>query len=403
MISTDVNPLLFKTVVHQEYAAANRPVDISFFSGDTGMLLAQVMLMGTDADPEMQALLEANLNSILDTVEAAVYVKPTFGDGLAGIGAIIHQLCENGILKTDPEEFLCDVDEYLASTLTAMISNNNMDPLHGAIGIANYYLLRGKISPVEQMVDALQDKAVYDGHQIKWSYYYKDFEQEVFDFGASHGIAGILRFLTQCVRRNIRVDVCRKLIRGIFAFYLDHEQDALIVGSWYPDLLDRNATEPAPVQRSRIAWCYGDLGILYHLLLAAKTIGDQVLERKFEKMLEHTAGRRLSAEERVSDAAFCHGSTGPGLINWLLFRITGNTVFEEAFHYWRKVTLDHLTESVNPEGEEHFLSSAPYVKDIRRRGLYTGFAGIVTFLIITSAPASLQDQFLVSWKHCFLL
>jgi lantibiotic modifying enzyme len=367
------------------------------------MLLAQVMLMETDPDPAMRTLLDANLNSILDTVEGAVYIKPTFGDGLAGIGAMIHLLCENGVLTTDPEEFLSDVDDYLATVLTIMISQKDLDPLHGAIGVANYYLLRGKTAPVEQMVDALQDIAVHEGDQMKWSYYYNDLEQEVYDLGASHGMAGILRFLTQCLRRNIRTAICRKLINGIFAFYLDQEQDAAIVGSWFRDLLLCNATEPAPAQRSRIAWCYGDLGILYQLLVAAIAIGDQPLASKFEKMLEHTANRRLSAEERVTDTAFCHGSAGPGLINWILFRMTGNTVFEEAFQYWREITLGRLKEPVSLEENEHFFSAAPYVKDIRRQGLYTGFAGIITFLIITSAPAPLQDQFLANWKYCFLL
>jgi hypothetical protein len=387
----------------QEYAGDKISVDISLFQGDAGMLCLQAILSQASPEPQLHQAMEHNFSGILNMIEASAYVTPTFADGLAGVGVLIGQLCNSRILDADAEDFCEDLDVYLAGELDKMLLAKKFDPLHGAIGIGGYYLQRRKTNEVQRVLQALLDSAEKEGNEWKWSYCHTNFKQEVYDFGAAHGMAGIARFLVQCHRRGIMPAACREMLRGIIDFYLDRIQDHAVMGSWFPNFQYCDPLVETLPERSRVAWCYGDAGILYQLFHAAVELQDTGLQQKFERMLEATADRREVSDTMVSDAAFCHGSTGPGLIFWLLWQATGNLHFEEAFRYWREVTQNFVTQLIPfPDGEELFPSHAN-IRDFQRKGLFSGLGGIAVFLTITGSSCQMQQQFMDHWKDLFQL
>jgi lantibiotic modifying enzyme len=388
------NPL---TRIREITDRENTDIDISLFHGDSGILMLQAVLYVMSPDESLKNIINKNLNNILDIIEGSTTdVSPTYSDGLAGIGCVIHFLHEHQIIDIDPVSFYEDIDFYLNVALESMLRDKNFDPLHGAIGIAMYFMLRKKYEPVKKIVQALYAAAERDNGEIKWSFIYEDSGQKVVDMGLSHGIAGIIFFLTKCYQCDMLPEMAQELINGAMIYCDHHLQDVAAIGSYYRDFIIYDDVY-TPIF-SRVGWCYGDAGILYSLYHAAKAIGNSELQLKFEGMLEHTASRRGYDATFINDAGFCHGSTGASIIFRALYAQTGNECFRKAFEYWKDYTITAVMKDLVADQPFELLSRSYEINDIHKKGLFTGIAGIGILLASCSQPL-LPD----TWTYYFLL
>src|SRR5699024_10935192 len=85
---------------------------------------------------------------------------------------------------------------------------------------------------------------------------------------------------------------------------------------------------------SRLAWCYGDLGIGMALYITARHLNNTDIERKSIDILGSTISRRTQDITGVVDACFCHGTCGIGHIYNRLYNYTNISMFKDASIYW---------------------------------------------------------------------
>lgn len=126
------------------------------------------------------------------------------------------------------------------------------------------------------------------------------------------------------------------LLNGAIRYLLNNQLDASLYHSTFPN----GVIESESPSNSRLAWCYGDLGIGMALYLAGKTTNNINWESKALEVLLRTTKRRTDDLTLVVDAGLCHGAVGIAHIYNRMYGYTKNIIFKEASDYWFSKTLD---------------------------------------------------------------
>lgn len=367
-----------KVVLQRMYAdlQTRNTSSLSLFEGEAGCALfecAYLRYAGGDPDgfeASVQRLAENGMTEAL----------PAFCPGKSGINWFFSYLYAQELLDREGWEMLCDDDPVLSEVALVFQANGRYDFLYGSLGIA-YQLLYSRGAGYGDFFSAFWEQlgkcACRDGDGFFFPAY--DFpssrpvERQV-DLGLSHGLASILKFCVHCYRQHICPDQARIMGEGIVRYLLAHTNRETGY-SFFPHTidLDRPGDEP-----SRLAWCYGDLGISYVLLQAGQVFGDEGLTAFAERVLLRCAARTETVDTLVTDGAFCHGSAGIAHIFHRVWRQTEQPVFKQACDFWITKTLELS------EGQE----TTP--------GLLEGSAG--TGLVLLSYLTG--D---CSWDYCVLL
>jgi lantibiotic modifying enzyme len=208
---------------------------------------------------------------------------------------------------------------------------------------------------------------------------------ESYDLGLPHGHAGVLYFLGKCYQENILKDRCRKLIEGGIDFLLHHEQNFLQVGSFFPNAVTKgrqnNIIYP---HKSRLAWCYGDLTILYTLLTLSQQLGRTELTSKCISMIITTSQRTDPGNNEVKDGFFCHGASGVGYVYKKIARLVNNRSIYETSEYWRQLCMQ--------------FEMNKFTTGSHKSGLLEGLGGVALFLIDHAHSSTGTD-----WDECIFL
>jgi lantibiotic modifying enzyme len=370
----------------------------SLLSGGSGLVLVQSLLFKHTGDIRYKEKVETNIDFIVKEAEASDSLSPTYCYGMAGFGWLLLYLNENQILEIDPDEFLVDIDEMLSNYLDFFLNEENFDLLHGALGIGLYYLKRGEIKKVELIIRKLFNSSEKLLDEIKWQRYEKYSNIRDYDFGLSHGQAGIIYFLTKCIKNNILSELCKEMIYGSINFYWNNIQDSNTVGSFFPSSIICEDYKNANRVKypSRLAWCYGDLGILHTFFLFANYVEDKVLLDKVEDMLIEVSKRTETRETGLEDAQFCHGSSGVGYIYLNLYHITNNIVFKRAADFWMKEVL--MMGENDEKGIIGYLFHDRNMGWVPKTGVLSGISGILLFLASYIDPGIKSN-----WNECLFL
>lgn len=273
---------------------------------------------------------------------------PSFSGGLAGYAFLLQQLAEEQYIDgAEYKEVIAEIDEIIAEYLERDLEGDHLDILHGAIGMALYLIDKDQNNYAEKIIEMLDQTAIREENRCYWRTfdYYKTKKYRI-DFGLAHGNAGIQFFLGKCLKKGIKTDSCTKMLNESLAFYHHNIQDVSEVKSYYPTIWieeDYLAGKTKP-EISRVAWCYGDLGILYTHLLVADVVQDDMLKAETIKRLKQVAERRTEEEVMYNDAGFCHGTSGLVLLFKNSYDHTGEVVFREAAEYWLQKTYDYKVE-----------------------------------------------------------
>lgn len=314
--------------------------EISLYSGDSGILLSLSVYYMQTGD-------EAYLKRIYDYVDhiQELLMDPyksvleSFCGGLAGYGWMLHFLNRNGIVEVD-EGLFEQFDEVLFNRMKIYCKSNSMDQLHGALSIGRYFLARNNVAALKCILKRLDETKTASGYEIKWETEKIDTKDTKYDFGLAHGMAGYAYFISQCYVRGVMTKLCLKLLKGIRKFYSNNEQDFTTCHSFYPTIILKNEYPLSERNmRARLAWCYGDIGVLYSLFLVARNTGNKDYENEIVSKLEKVSARRDCNDTSVKDACFCHGASSIAHIFNRMYFFTGNIIFKESSVYWLKVTL----------------------------------------------------------------
>ncbi|MFC2096537.1 lanthionine synthetase C family protein, partial [Bacteroidota bacterium] len=336
------------------------------------------------------------LSSVFESINKG-YNYHTHGGGLAGIGSVIELLSKHDFLEADTNELLGGLDEYLYKSMIYEIENENYDFLHGAVGIGFYFLKRktNKNSKryLTEFVDELDKIATKDELGIRWiSVLDREKQTKGFNLSLSHGLASIIAILSKIYSEGIEKDRTLELLEGSVKYLLNQQQDIPTNESNFPSWV----CETEPSTNSRLAWCYGDLGIGIALWVAGNNTGSDEWKSKAVEILLHTTKRKSNSESGVNDTGICHGSAGIAHIYNRMYNYTGIEEFKDSATFWFNRTLDMATHKDTFSGFKAFRTEQ-YGGPYEDFGFLEGVAGIGLTLI--SAISDIEPV----WDECLLL
>lgn len=262
---------------------------------------------------------------------------PTFAGGAAGIGWTLEHASQYGFLDIDTDEVLSQLDEFLGNYMLAEMERGNYDYLHGGLGNALYLINRHDKSSAKkylpQMLDILEAKAIEDEHGLKWDTFVKgELEVGNYNMGLSHGIPSIMGIMARMIQADIEKERAAKILDGATRFVLANQSDVSKAGSYFPYRSDQPRE-----QGSRLAWCYGDLGLIGTLLEVAKLTKNEELKQHTLDVLRHNSARRDPKATQVHDAGLCHGAAGNAFLFHRFYQLTDMQEAEDSALFWYDV------------------------------------------------------------------
>lgn len=297
----------------------------------------------------------------------------TYCSGISGILLIIRYLQRKNMLHIDMSEAEDLLENYIVDCMYKDFDRQSFDFMHGALGIGFYFIEKKEYKYVNYIVNFLFELAEKDHSIMKWkSVLYNN--PTIYNISLSHGMSSIIMFLCSAYK-CVHNDLIMPMLRGAIRYILLQEINLNKYGSCFPPF-----SVEVSIQKSRLAWCYGDLGIALSLLKASEIIQNTDVRNKAMDILYFSTTRLDLKENNVTDDCICHGAAGLYMIFRRVYLNTGDILFNQTADYW-------LHQIVN---------SPIHVKD-NKFSLLNGISGVG--LILTSFL--LNDQ--QDWDNFFLL
>lgn len=269
---------------------------------------------------------------------------PSFAGGLAGICWTVDHLVKYDFLAKSLVGDLSAVDNYLLDRMLRYGELNLFDFFHGAGGIALYFLSKNNISSEQRsalgrFVTIIARNAIYDDDgAVCWKYPVQkgDIPGSI-NMGMAHGLPGLIRLLIRFCQREIQPEIAKKLIAGACKYLVKN----VIKSGDSVSLFPAHVADTGPVKPSRLAWCYGDLGIGYALETAGIILETKEFKDFGMKVLLHTLGRTSPVCNGIKGPFFCHGAAGVAYMYHRIYMISGDSRFKDAALYWIDVLFHH--------------------------------------------------------------
>lgn len=393
----NIENILRRLALHERRALEGKQqLSIGLLSGD----MASVMFLYeySKIDPSYQNVADIALDRVLEQLRTGNVIS-TYCSGVAGFVIGLDTLCELGFVE-DFSSLLLHVDRYIASSQSAMLRHNRHDFLHGFIGLGFYWLMRYASNPgmaVARLSDILchlLSNCERDHGRIKWPLPETKWVKR-YNISLSHGCSSTLVLLCRMLQmpelKQSMGDSILELIHGVVDYIMFNRVDHQKCGCWFAS----SSLECEQPYRSRLAWCYGDLGIAVALYHAAHVIGDSELHDLSLRVLEYAAVyRRDLRQNYVQDACVCHGAAGIGLVFREMARATGSVLLADAADFWREVVLRWaIADGDNCYFKYYNVSQTDFCEGT---GILEGNAGVASFLLNERYHSSLGRFLLIN-------
>lgn len=343
---------------------------------------------------------DKNQNCLYNTIEEILKStleynsSSSFCSGIAGICYLFADLYKKERIKIEIEG---DVIEYMNLAVKHNIEQHNFEFLYGLMGISRYLLMTPEVYSVAlvNIITFLNDTKEVLATGYRW----KKFNQRTgiyeYNLSMSHGSASIIVILSKIYNEpslfSMR-DKIKNLIIESVNYTLSQEIDVNQFGSFFSYLSDKNG----PIKiKSRLAWCYGDLGISLALWQAGNTLDIIEWKNKAENILLYAAkNRRILEDNRVIDAGLCHGTAGIAAVFYRMWWNTCNVEYKNAADYW-------IEETIKMAKYEHglagYLMLGPSYSWEKCYNLLEGISGIGMVLLCYSKNIE------PIWDECLLM
>ena len=365
------------------------------YSGEFGLLLFLFYYSRYSNNIKHTLLTEEYAEKLLNQLVEKEKLH-TFCNGFSGILYLFEFLREKDFIDMDVSDIQPLLDNHIVDRMRQDIQQSYYDFMHGALGVGLCFLKRKtNLEYIQELIDFLYHTAEKDTDNkiFKWesvTLVNKKSRAE-YNLALSHGISSIIVFLSRIIKNGLSEQKTVEMLSGAVNYLLSQEQDFSRFGSYFPNYLIKNVE--MPVAKSRMAWCYGDLGIGMALWQAGKAIDKTEWKDKGLEILLQSTQRRSFDETHVKDAGICHGSAGIALIYRRMFLETRCEEFREAAQYWVNHTLQF----------SRFEDGLAGYKTLKKDGwicnysLLGGISG-VGLVLLSYIEDSQQD-----WDEMFLL
>jgi class I lanthipeptide synthase len=358
------------------------------------------------------------LNSSIDSVANLRGVLSLHG-GLCGLAWTAEHLAalireHNRGANAGHEQFLADIgDEDLNVEVDAVLLRrlrrdrweDQYDLISGLVGFGVYFLerlpretavegLRLIIYHLERISEPLGDGGItwLSPAELLPDWQRESFPEGLYNLGVAHGIPGIAYLLGESHAAGIEEERTWRLLAGLMKWLWANQRDS---GS--PSRFAAHIAKGVSVD-SRMAWCYGDLGILAVLFQVGSRPGCEEWLDCAHELLEHCLAR---SEETlgISDMALCHGAAGVAHIFNRIYQQRGDArCLRMALTWYERMLMMRKPEeggvagcfsTIRPERE------GPVIKEATP-GFLSGAIGVALTLLAALTPtAPLWDRLML--------
>lgn len=307
------------------------------------------------------------------------------------------------------EDSTADIDAAVLRRLGRFNPDTSFDLISGLVEFGVYFLERlpGKtaIEGIEAVFTRFEKLAERTPAGITWHSgpallpeWQRAFcPNGYYNLGVAHGIPGIIHFLSEVTSLAI---IDKKRSYGL----LEGAVDWLIAQQHAPGYRSTFTAWMVPGEEpaeSRLAWCYGDIGILSVLLQVARC-AERDDWHKFASMLLDRCLAWDANESRVVDAPLCHGAAGVAHIFNRIYHNENDQRCRNAALAWLERTLAMRQPGTGVGGFSALTRSdrdAPIVWDPSPSFL-DGAIGVALALLatITSTDPSWDRMLLLSGR-----
>jgi lantibiotic modifying enzyme len=380
----------------------------SLASGQPGLAVLYAYLAKSEIVSEGGETAVAFLNAAVEAV-ADVPSDSSFYAGFTGTAwamAHLHDL----LFEADDHDTNSSVDEVLCEYLKRSPWRDDYDIVSGLVGFGVYALERlprqTAIACLDLVLDRLDETAERTTEGVSWftrpellpEQQRKEYPDGQYNLGLAHGVPGVIALLGQvCATHDKRLRSARQkarpLLDGTVTWLLAQEPADRTQS--FPHMLANGVTPTS----SRLAWCYGDLGIAVALLQAARGACDASWEKEALRIARRCADRPAE-KAGVVDCGLCHGAAGVGHLFNRLFQATRDETFRNAARLWFARTFEMRQVNKQIAG---FPARRPNpdrpneIQWVADPGILTGAAGVA--LALLAATTDIEPE----WDRMMLV
>lgn len=338
-----------------------------------------------------------SVDRAVESIAEKDYPPALFG-GFGGIGWL--SLHTDRFFGGRTEDAYDDIDAALLSVVSGEWLRH-YDLISGLVGVGVYFLERlphpAGVAGLDIVVEALGRRAEEAPPGVTWfsdpaTLPESQREQApggYFNLGVAHGVPGVIGLLADASHSGYTTAAATRMLRESASWVVAQARADYSYPAWI--------VPGEPVWSTRVAWCYGGLGVSVTLLSAARALGDDALERTAIDVALAAARRRTNSG--AVDAGLCHGSAGIGHLFNRLFQATGREELRDAAVYWFQRALDMRTPGVGIAGYKpvRAASARSEPPPHEQTSFLVGATGIaLAFLAATTAQRPMWDRFLLA-------
>jgi len=274
------------------------------------------------------------------------------------------------------EDFLLHFDKSIETRILEY--SDNIDPMHGLLSIGNYLLQRNNKyadSQLVKIVDILNETKITEEDATYWENggheLVPNSERHV-NFGYAHGIPGILAFLSRLLAKGTNSPSARILFDSTFKYFEKYIDGS--ASTYFPSHIQKEKIR----KNSRVAYCYGDLGISCGLLVIGNNLKDKAILNLSKKVALNIAQISLYEKEGFSDIGLCHGAAGNGHMFLKLYKYFGNEILKNAvvFQYEKLLSLKKKEDGIAGFMSIHYDDETQIFSDKIDAGFINGTTGV---------------------------
>jgi len=388
--------------------------EMSLSDGYPGILLFISTLAKIGKGFELSEEIEhVYILKIKDLLESNGYYSLSLFNGLAGICFSIHYASHGGkryqrMLKTLHTLLISQVNKVYLDPIKRKVSSiahssSFYDVIQGICGIGRYALEHLHQPHFQQLAEDINKTLIelclpitIDSHVVPGWYlpatdvlnkeHQSKYPKGNFNLGLSHGVAGILAYLSIAYQKGVVVDKQKDTIKEISDWIKkkSFKKNSLIrwptTVSWEEEV---DKKQPSYFENYQDSWCYGVPGISRSLLLAGKVLKDENL-KDFAITAFRGVFSRTQDERNLPGPAICHGIAGLLLLTNEMSREDGCS----DLNYFVNMLRKKLLTTYNPDApfgfsDVDFNQNNKHVL-VNKPGLLEGSAGILLTLLSVS-------------------
>lgn len=347
---------------------------------------------------------------------AAPGLSPALHGGFTGPAWVDAHIGELILGSPTDNEVHAEIEGALIEQLEASPNEANFELISGLVGFGVYALERWPDGRSPQLLELVVDRLAAGSEAVEGGVAWttppgrmdplerRGAPGGYRNLGVAHGIPGIVALLGRASGVGALSSEGGRVLEGAVSWLLA-SQRRLPDGLRYAFGLPLHR-DPQEVERhaSRVAWCYGDLGVAAVLCLAGQSHGRPDWIREGVALAVNCTA--VPAERTgVRDHGLCHGSAGLVQIFARMANATGDERLRDTARNWVAWTLDSRAEGPGIDGYLSIRPANAWAVDEEQRGYHasrdSGFLmGAAGVALALAASASASEP---SWDRVLLL